>query len=162
MLPKIVRNYNNTKHRTLGISLSEVTHENELELFNKINGKAVVPSMKKKFQVGDKMRVLLQRKRFLKSSEGSWSPQIFTVSRRRDTSPPVVHLEEYRGKEVDGSFYPEEVLVVTRDANQPWPVMKVLRKKKVNGQSFPLVCWFGYDKEHNSWVPSSDVVKIGK
>ncbi|XP_064488381.1 uncharacterized protein LOC135400480 [Ornithodoros turicata] len=43
VLPKIVGDYNNTKHRTLGISPSEVTPENELELFNKIYGKPVVP-----------------------------------------------------------------------------------------------------------------------
>ncbi|XP_064483005.1 uncharacterized protein LOC135395846 [Ornithodoros turicata] len=116
VLPKIVRDYHNTKHRTLGISPSEVTPETKLELFNKINGKPVIPSMKKKLKLGYKGRVLLHREGFQKSSEGSWSPQIFTVSRLRDTSPPVVHLEDYRGKEVDGSFYPKELLVVTRDA----------------------------------------------
>ncbi|XP_064488314.1 uncharacterized protein LOC135400402 [Ornithodoros turicata] len=165
-LPEIVRDYKNTKHRTLGISPFEVTPENELGLFNKINGKPVVPSVKKKLKVGDKVgdkeRALLHRKCFHKSSEGSWSPQIFSVSRLRDTSPPVVHLEDYWGKEVDGSFYPEEVLVVIPDANQPWSVTRVLRRKKVNGKSFSFVRWFGCNKEHDSWVPSSDVVKIGK
>ncbi|XP_064461741.1 uncharacterized protein LOC135371697 [Ornithodoros turicata] len=161
-LLKIVPDYNNTKHRTLGISPSEVMPENELELFTKINGKPVVPSVKKKLKVRDKVRVLLHRKGFQKSSEESWSPQIFSISCLRDTSPPFVHLEDYRGKEVDRAFYMEEVLVVTRDATQPWPVTKVLRKKKVSSQSFFLVHWFGYDKELDSWVPSSDVVKIRK
>ncbi|XP_064475398.1 uncharacterized protein LOC135389263 [Ornithodoros turicata] len=62
VLPKIMRDYNNTKHRTLGISPSEVTPENELELFNKINGKPIVPSVKKKLKVEDKVRVLLHRR----------------------------------------------------------------------------------------------------
>ncbi|XP_064480319.1 uncharacterized protein LOC135393906 [Ornithodoros turicata] len=108
-LPKIVRDINNTKHRTLGISPSEITPKNKLALFNKINGKPVVLSVKKKLKVRDKVRALLHKKGFQKSSEGSWSPQIFTVSCMRDTSPPVVQLEDYWGKEVDGSFYPKEV-----------------------------------------------------
>ncbi|XP_064482996.1 uncharacterized protein LOC135395837 [Ornithodoros turicata] len=163
VLPKIVRDYNNTKHRTLGISPSEVTPENKFELFNKINGKPVVPPVKKKLKVGDKVRVLLHRKGFHKSSEGTWSSQIFTVSHLRDTSPPVEHLQDYRGKEVEGSFYPrggthrnprrQLALASNKSAE---------KEEEVNGLSFSLVRWFGYDKEHDSWVPSSDVVKIGK
>ncbi|XP_064469098.1 uncharacterized protein LOC135383643 [Ornithodoros turicata] len=81
-------NYNNTKDRTLGISPSEVTPENELGLFNKVNEKPVVPSVKMKLKLGDKVRALLHRKYFQNSSEGRFSP-----------SPTVVPLEDYQ--EVD-------------------------------------------------------------
>ncbi|XP_064458858.1 uncharacterized protein LOC135369124 [Ornithodoros turicata] len=49
-LPNIVCEYDTTKNRST---------ENELELFNKTNGKSIVPSVKKELKVEDKVRVLL-------------------------------------------------------------------------------------------------------
>lgn len=158
-LPRIVQDYNHSKHRTIGMSPAEVNAENEMSVFNKVNGKPVVPSVKKKLNVGDRVRVLLHRRTFQKGSEGSWSPQIYTISRLRNTSPPVVYLKDYQGKDIKGCFYPEEVTVVA-DVDR-WPVEKVLRKKNVKGRSYSLVRWFGYDSEHDSWVPSEEVIKIG-
>jgi Tat protein secretion system quality control protein TatD with DNase activity len=56
ILPKLVNEYNNTRHRTIGMKPSEVNKKNEqilLETVNKIKNMSVKP----KYKIGDKVRI---------------------------------------------------------------------------------------------------------
>jgi len=105
VLPQITESYNNSFHRTIGMTPNEVTNEpdqtrliikriypkprrgdpgyveyKQRQLKNNLTAKAA----KKKIKVGDFVRVLTDRKTFPKESDKNFSNEIFRVSEIRD------------------------------------------------------------------------------
>ena len=58
MLPKLVEEYNNTKHRSIGMTPVEASKKkNEGDVYLNLYGKMKRTLTKPKFQVGDKVRI---------------------------------------------------------------------------------------------------------
>jgi len=49
---------------------------------------------------------------------------------------------------------------VNKDTNTLWKIDKILRKKKVKGQTEVLVSWQNWPSKFDSWVKESDIQKV--
>ncbi|XP_008206133.1 uncharacterized protein LOC103316107 [Nasonia vitripennis] len=144
------REYNNSKHRTIGIKPKDVSKENEAILlirFSRQEGRK-----KSKFKVGDKARVSKMKQVFKKAFTPNWSTAIFTISQVVPTYPVQTYkLEDYQDQPIAGGFYEQELLKAKH--LDIYLVEKVLKKR--GNQLY--VKWLGFDDSHNSWINKSDL-----
>lgn len=155
ILPKLIAEYNDTKHRTIKMKPNDVDKYNEEQLLltiynNNENSNLSYDAFKKqnktKFKVGDSVRISKSKHVFEKGYTPNWTTEIFTIRRVRNTYPITYLLRDWRGVDVEGVLYTEELLL----AKYPdvYIVEKVLRRK--NNQAY--VKWLGFDDEFNEWI----------
>src|SRR5690606_12259211 len=79
-LPKLVDNYNNTYHSTIGMSPNEVNKQNERQIFDKLKAKYGQQGHKltNDLKEGDKVRVRLYKGKLEKYSKPNWTKEIYT------------------------------------------------------------------------------------
>ena len=109
-LQDIVTSYNNTRHRTIGISPSDVNERNEREIWNK-QYKKYLHSRKDHlpFSVGDKVRISTKRKTFNKGYLAKWQEEIFQIAFVLRTWPATYILIDRDNEILSGSFYSQEL-----------------------------------------------------
>lgn len=153
ILPKLVNNYNTTRHRTIGMKPADVTSKNAKLLLRTVysHTKTVDPKGQK-FRTGDSVRVSKHRSVFTKGYTPSWSNEIFTISTVRLTNPTTYKLTDQAGQEIKGGFYDYELQKAKH--SDVYLVEKVLKKKG----NLVYVKWLGFDNKHNSWISKADLV----
>lgn len=152
LLPKIVKQYNATQHRTTGYKPKDVNKNNAAEILKTVYSHAKTVDPKKvKFKVGDYVRVSKYREAFTKGYTPNWSNEIFKIAQIRLTNPTTYILEDDALQQIKGGFYEYE-LQKTKHSNVHL-VEKVLRRR--GNQLF--VKWLGFDNSHNSWIAKSDI-----
>lgn len=82
VLPLVLKNYNSSYHKSIGMSPNEVNEDNQLQVWNHLN-EVSKRSKLQKIQAGDKVRVLLKQKAFDKKYKPQFSKQLFTVTSKR-------------------------------------------------------------------------------
>jgi Integrase core domain len=151
MLPKIIQDYNNTKHSTIGMKPIDVTQKNAPTLLKTVYShlKTIDPKPKK-FKVGDAVRISKFREAFTKGYTPNWSNEVFIIKKVNYTNPTTYLLEDYNNEEIRGSFYAEEL----QKAKYPdvYLVEKVIRRR---GDKV-LVKWLGM--KETSWIDKNNVV----
>lgn len=153
LLPQIVKQYNNTRHRTTGMKPTEVKTKHEQKLLNTVYSKIKAVNLKtQKFFVGDNVRISKHREAFTKGYTPNWSNEIFTVREVQFTNPLTYTLRDSTGKDILGGFYGEELQSVKHP--DIYLVEKVLKRNK----DMVYVKWLGMDKTHNSWINKRNVV----
>lgn len=107
-LPKILKNYNNTTHTTTGFKPFEVG-EKELRIINLENQRKTSEYFRnvQKFEVGDLVRVLLQKSLVEKKSGVRWSKEVYTISKNNGFS--------YKLDGKSGNYKPYQLLSTERD-----------------------------------------------
>lgn len=155
ILPSLLKEYNERRHRSIGCSPVEVNRRNEhivRENIKRSRQKYKRVDMKAQFKVGDKVRISKYKKVFDKAYLGNWTNEIFTVACVKPTIPTTYKVKDYREELIEGSFYNYEL----KKAKFPnvYLVEKVLRRK---GDKV-LVRWLGFDGTHDSWVHKNEVV----
>lgn len=156
ILPQLIRNYNNTKHRTIKMKPKNVNGNNEKDLLRNIyynqNPMLYVASkLKKKFKVGDKVRISKYKKIFEKSYTPNWTTEIFTITKLLNTIPITYKIADYQENDLEGCFYEEELSPVRYP--DVYLVEKIIKKRK----NKVLVRWLGFDSEHDTWENESDL-----
>lgn len=152
ILPDLISNYNDNKHRTIQMKPKDVTAENEKEILHKIYGKYQVNRTRKiKFKIGDKVRISKYKHVFEKGYTPNWTTEIFTINQVKNTDPVTYKLVDYKNQPIEGGFYQEKLTSVTNA--DIYLVEKILRKR---GNKFH-VKWLGFDDSHNSWINKSDM-----
>ena len=155
ILPKIVKSYNFSHHRTLGARPVDVTPENQTEFFFHLFPDPG-PVKRPRFQVGDHVRISKDRHVLLKKYKQSFTDEVFIVDRIRLGVPNTYHLVDMVRKEpVLGSFYEAELQRVSLSADKTWIIEKIIRRRRAPHLQY-FVKWRGYDSSHNSWVNASD------
>ena len=83
ILPMLLDKYNNSKHRTIGMSPVQAdTNPSSVEIKQrKIENKKII------FKVGDKVRISKQKGVFTKGYLPNWSTEIFTIFKINKTTP---------------------------------------------------------------------------
>lgn len=145
ILPQIVDEYNNTKHRTIKMKPVNVTKKNESQLLKSVYN-FIKLAVERKYKVGDVVRISKAKHIFAKGYTPNWTTELFKIIKVRITNPPTYLLEDMNGRPISGTFYEQELQRTT----QPdlYLVEKVLRRK---GNKV-YVKWLGLDKSHNSWI----------
>lgn len=155
ILPKLIKRYNETTHRTIGMKPVQVTKSNEHMVAKRIKANTIPLHDKrppKKFSIGDKVRISKFKHVFTKGYLPNWTNEVFTVYRVQPTYPETYILKDSKGEILHGGFYGHELLKST--TGNIYLVEKVLRKK---GEKL-LVRWLGFDQTHDSWISKTDLV----
>jgi len=150
VLQAIVNSYNDSKHKSIGTAPNSVSQDNEGEVRRKLYPKSKQKATVLKFNVGDKVRIAKEKQVFGKGYNQQWSDEIFEVTARRRTDPPVYKLRDYAGEIIVGSFYAQELQLVTDSG--VYEVQEILKTRTHKGKKEFYVRWKGYPESMNSWV----------
>jgi hypothetical protein len=151
ILPTLLREYNNTIHRTIKMKPNDVTKSKEKLLLQTVYNYLNI-FKRGKFKVGDHVRITKYKTIFDKGYEPIWSTEIFKIDKIQITNPVTYIIEDYKGEKIAGGFYEFELQKV--HDSKAYLVEKILRHK--GNQIF--VKWLGFDKSHNSWVNKENLL----
>ncbi|KAL9955693.1 hypothetical protein ACROYT_G037051 [Oculina patagonica] len=157
ILPKIVKEYNNTKHSSIKMTPTEASKKkNEGTVYFNLYGDMEPLSAKPKFKVGDKVRISkYKRIVFDKGYTPNWSEEMFVITKIQHTNPITYKLKDLNNEDIQGSFYEPELLKAKQDVFRIDKVIRRDYKKK-----HALVKWKGYNDDFNSWIPMKDLQHI--
>jgi len=151
ILADLLHSYNNTYHRSIGMTPSEVNEDNEDEVRARLY--PLKPKTYKwKYNVGDRVRISMQRQPFRKSYLGEWSEELFEINSRLPTVPVTYELRDLVGEPIKGKFYELEVQKVLKSDDERFDIDRIIKTRKRNGNIQYLVSWKGYPSKFNSWV----------
>ena len=155
MLPKLVKQYNNTRHSSIKMTPTEASKKkNEGTVYFNLYGDMETSRQKPKFKVGEKVRISkYKRNVFDKGYTANWTEEVFTVDKIQYTNPITYRLKDLSGEEISGSFYEQEMQKVVQDV---YRIEKVIRRDARKGKA--LVKWSGYPEKFNSWVDINDLM----
>ena len=111
ILPDLVSEYNNTKHRTIKMKPKDVTASNTDQLKRIYENRTNITS-KPKFKVGDHVRVSNYKHAFEKGFTPNFTAESFVVDAVKPTKPITYRLKDYQGNPIQGGFYQEELTSV--------------------------------------------------
>lgn len=155
ILSDLIRKYNNTMHRTIGMKPIEVNKSNEMLVLKRIK-RITTPRIEKmpprRFKEGDKVRISKYKRVFTKGYLPNWTNEVFTVYRVQPTDPETYLLKDHKGEILHGGFYGHELL--RTNIGDVYLVEKVLKRK---GDKV-LVRWLGFDKSEDTWIPQKDLL----
>ena len=156
MLPKLVKEYNNTKHSSIKMTPVEASKKkNEGIVYFNLYGD-MEHSSKPKFKVGDRVRISkYKRKTFDKGYTPNWTEEIFIVDKIQYSNPITYKLKDLNNEEIQGSFYEPELLKAKQEV---FRIDKVIRRNYKKKQT--LVKWKGYSDDFNTWIPMKDLKEI--
>lgn len=161
ILDDLVHSYNNSPHRSLPKGLTPQMVKNSVDdkkITNKIrlyNIKMCKQKHHRKsssassgLKIGDTVRLSkIKHSIFSKGFEANWSEEIFSVTKISTTPPPVMYtVSDYKGQEIEGKFYRQELQKVTPP--DEYPIEKIIRRDRRSGKY--LVKFLGYDDHY--WV----------
>lgn len=154
MLPSLIDEYNNTKHRTIKMKPNDVNARNEQRLLKSVYDRKwnISSKTKAKFKVGDSVRLSKYKYLFEKGYTPNWTTEIFEIRQVVYGNPITYRLVDLEGQEIQGTIYQEELQIVQNP--KLYLIEKIIRKK---GEKV-YVKWLGFDASHNSWINESNVL----
>ena len=157
VLSDVINTYNNTNHRGIfNLKPIEITKHNEMELWQKQQQPAKQPVQKSVINLMDYVRVSRIRGPFLKNFDQNWSEEVFQVVGINKKAYPIMYIiEDLKNNVLLGKFYKEELQVVGKP--DTYRIEKILKTKGRGVYKQYLVKWYGYTKEHNSWIKASQI-----
>jgi transposase InsO family protein len=149
--------YNHSIHRSIGLRPVDVNADNVDKVRESFQRKRT--HVKSDVKIGDKVRISKVKSVFAKGYLPNWTEEVFTVSRiDQKDSPTTYKLKDYDNEEIEGSFYRDEIEVVTE--SETYLVEKIIRCKKRQGEEWCLVKWTGYPSSMNSWMRRADIFHL--
>ena len=150
-LDDLLHSYNNTHHRSIGMAPAQVNKDNENDVRARLY--PLKPkSFKWKYDVGDRVRVAIQRQPFRKGYLGQWSEEMFEIAARLPTTPVTYELRDLADEYIKGRFYEPEIQKVLKHDDEHFDIDRIIKTRKRNGKVQYLVSWKGYPSKFNSWV----------
>ncbi|KAF0747609.1 Integrase catalytic domain-containing protein, partial [Aphis craccivora] len=124
ILPKLLSEYNNSKHRTIGMTPTQA----DLNPSSVTIKQHEINNEKIKFKVGDNVRIGTQKGVFTKGCLPNWSTEIFEIIKINKILPVTYQLQDYTGKPISGCFYSGEIHKT--DHPNEYLIKKIIRKKQ--------------------------------
>ena len=154
VLQDLVQSYNNTHHRSIGMAPSQVSYQNQEQVWQRLyghDGKGVP-----KLRVSDRVRISKYKGKFEKGYAANWSEEMYTIHEVHPSDPPVYRLRDDLGEVLEGTFYEMELQKVSVPVDKLY--YAVLQRRKVGRRTEALVKWFGYHSKFNSWIDAKALV----
>ena len=146
----LVHAYNHTYHRSIRMAPADFSLDNEDAVRERL-----YPIQTKlldwKFKIGDKVRIVMQRRVLQKGYIGNWSEEIFVVASRMLTAPVTYNLKDRFGDDIKGTFYNNELQIVSKLGDALFDIEHIVKTRKRAGKVEYLV-WRGYPEKFNSCV----------
>ena len=163
ILPKILSSYNNSKHRSIGMTplqAREPKNYGKVYFHLYVGKDPHTPHDKRSddrkptFKVGDRVRISkYKRKTFDKGYTPNWTEEVFIIDEIQFTNPITYKIKDLNGEPIKGTFYREELQKTDQEV---YRIEKVIRKTKDKA----LVKWKGYPDQFNSWVSLKDLTNL--
>jgi hypothetical protein len=158
----IVQGYLDTVHTTTGMKPVDITEKNEQDVYEKLYLPQQIAeetkAVKYKFQIGDKVNLLIDRTTFNKGYKETYFQEIFEIVRRTRTHPPRYKLRDLLKEELNGSFYEQQMVRVTYNPDELYRLEKVVRYRKTAKGREALVRWQGYPPKFDTWLDVNEIV----
>ena len=107
--PSLLTDYNNTKHRAIGITPIEASaRKNHSLAYFKLNPvtEFTDSQIHPKLKIGDKLRISkYKRPVFDKGYTPNWTEKIFAINEIQPTDPITYKLKDLAGEAISGSIY---------------------------------------------------------
>lgn len=157
----VIRNYNHTPHSSLEEALAPAdvdidvgaqlltlrSRNRNRSRFSKSDKK----NKKFKFDLNDKVRILVEKGPFSKSYRGTYSEEVFVVSDRfrrlHNPNIDLYRLKDLTGERIEGIFYEADLQKVGLNVRVVEKVLKRDRRGKKK-----LVKFKDYPKDHSEWI----------
>ncbi|GFX69716.1 putative uncharacterized transposon-derived protein F54H12.3 [Trichonephila clavipes] len=146
----LVKSYNDTEHRSIGMPPSQVTREIEPQIFKKLYGfieknQKVILILNK----GDLVRIYKANKSFRRGYLPGWSDEIFRVSKVYSSHPTTFELQDLKSEAIKGRFYAEELQKISK---RTWEVGLL--------EIFVPSTWFNIGNHNNKYSLTYEETKI--
>lgn len=151
VLPGIVKAYNHSIHRSIGMAPSDVRKEDENRIWLRLYGdrpKRAVSAM----APGQRVRVSRMKGAFDKGYLPNWTEQEYVLEGTATGDRRVYKLQNIHGDPVDGSYYAEEVQPIGTNEHR---IERVIKHRTLpNGSREAFVKWKGWSDKFNTWIPT--------
>ena len=161
-LPNFLKSYNNSHHRTIGMAPSQVTKDKVPQIWNRVYGAKYSKQYRTQHEKNDTVRISAAKTIFDKGYRPNWSDEVFKISGTKPTPRKVYKIQDLKGSDIKGTFYPEELQGVSFDLPEKHIIEKILHNRKRKGETELLIKWKGYPSTYNSWIPEKDLNKYGE
>ena len=154
VLPKIMKSYNNTPHRSIGMPPSQVKEKDKNRIWVRLygDGSQLVPKIK--MTPGQKVRVSRVKGIFDKGYLPNWTEQHYRLEGTSARDRRTYKLQNIRGEPIDGSYYEEELQPIRDNEHK---IEKILRRRvNADGSKEALVKWKGWSDKFNTWISTDD------
>ena len=132
ILQKLVKSYNHSRHRSIGMRPVDVNEDNESIVCQKLYAEESDKPVRFKFNIGDQVRISKARRKFKKRYLPSWTEEVFTITKRVLRRPPVYKIADFDDEELKGIFYEQELQRVNKTDSDFYRVEEVLRSRMRN------------------------------
>jgi hypothetical protein len=155
-LQDFVDSYNKSFHRTIGMRPVDVNATHVPSIFARVYGKFLGSSRHRIIEPKTNVRVSKTKKLFEKGYLPNWTRERFVVDATvKKAGKSVYKLKDRLGEEIEGTFYPEEIQVVTEGGL--FKIEKILKTRTVKGKKEHLIKWLDYPEKFNSWIKASEI-----
>ena len=157
-LDDLVKNYNNTVHKTIKMKpVDAIKPENYDLLINNYNENYENKINNKIFEVGDVVRISIYLSAFTKEISGKWTRELFKISKVNDTTPITHNIVDINNESIEGTFYAQELQKIDKSVlDEPFKTEKLIKKSK--GKS--LVKYLGFPDSSNEWIDDENLNKL--
>ena len=171
ILPQVVKAYNNSYHRSIGMAPADVTPADTEKIFKKLypnhvkvtddqderkfklNPKKPRQARKPTFKVGDTVRITGEKNIYQKGYEQSWMLEVFKIKEIHHTTPITYELIDYKSEPIFGSFYKSELQAVNPQSKT---IQKVVKTRTRRGKTEFLVQFVGHPTRANTWLTAKE------
>ena len=156
-LPSLVRGYNASFHRSIGMAPNDVDDNNAREVWERLYGDKKKKKKKVAFKVGDRVRLNKKHRPFKKGYLPGWTEEVFVVTKvRLDGNVTVYRISEWDDTPIKGTFYEQDLQKVTVTDDDLFRIDSVVRRKKDR----VLVRWKGWPTKYDSWISKKDLIPL--
>lgn len=154
---------NSRKNQTIGIAPKDVNDENIYEVWHRQylkHKKLAVQTKVDLLKAGDSVRLSKNKGSMEKGFLPNYTDEIFKVIDVIHRKPYTVYrVEDSLGNKIQEIFYQSELQKVKKGtAETIYRIEKILKQRKRGGIRELFVEWKGFSKEHNSWIPESELI----
>ena len=155
----LVKGYNNSKHRSIGMAPNQVNLSNEADVRETLFPSIPQVQQKQRYNVNDTVRITRKKGPFEKGYQMTYGFEVFQISQVKDTYPITYAIKDYNQHDIKGSFYDAELQHVNK-SDDIWTVERIVKSRTRRGKKEYLVKWAGYPESTNSWVLHQDLFRL--
>ena len=160
VLPQLISEYNTTYHHSIKMTPEDACKPENFHRVYRLQYQRVIKSAhRRKFNIGDRVRISRQKKLFDKGTSPNWSEEIFEICDSNPTRPVTYKIKDLVGEVLQGSFYTEQL---QKTYQEIYRVDKVLPRRTRGGIKEVYVRWSGYPDKFNQWIPAAEVQRSNR